>query len=321
MRGGGPMVTLLDPGWGLWPLIWANVPDGVPGNPEVLPWMRSTRTSENGQQVFPQDAHPAEAFFAMPRRLRLVAEQGAVIGVVQRPYGANYVGWEHPLTPHYRQKPGGDLFSRHPRAGAFGYRNWLGVAALRKDVHDMTRRAQVIDLWAGRSLAHAEVIVAGWAMDNMKPLDFIYSRAPLINLSDELADRIEGLVNAAEGLAISLRWAFTPMLAEGEAREVMREAFFVETQGAFEARLTQSSTDNPDDAARGWLRDMENVALALFDAQAQPGLADRNVKEQAKVVLARANLAAAFKGYGKRGRAAYQALGLPVPEQKRSKAA
>jgi CRISPR system Cascade subunit CasA len=30
MRGGGPMVTLVDPGEGLWSLIWANLPCGQP---------------------------------------------------------------------------------------------------------------------------------------------------------------------------------------------------------------------------------------------------------------------------------------------------
>src|SRR5690606_18676612 len=62
LRGGGPMSVLVDPGGGLWPLIWANVPDGTPGRPDDLPWMRPTRTSEAGAEYFPQDGHPAEVF-------------------------------------------------------------------------------------------------------------------------------------------------------------------------------------------------------------------------------------------------------------------
>ncbi|MGR3434004.1 MAG: hypothetical protein ACU0CO_03800 [Shimia sp.] len=62
------MVTLLDPPDGLWAMIWANVPDGAPaGRPEVLPWMQPTRTSEEGQQVFPQEAYASKAFYGMPR--------------------------------------------------------------------------------------------------------------------------------------------------------------------------------------------------------------------------------------------------------------
>jgi len=53
MRGGGPMVTLVDPGGGLWPLVWGNVPEGRPGALRDLPWMRPTRTSEKGEQVLP----------------------------------------------------------------------------------------------------------------------------------------------------------------------------------------------------------------------------------------------------------------------------
>ena len=50
MRGGGPMVTLVKPAAeGLWPLVWANVPQGEPLGPEKLdelPWMRNTETSK-----------------------------------------------------------------------------------------------------------------------------------------------------------------------------------------------------------------------------------------------------------------------------------
>ena len=72
MRGGGPMVTLVDPGRGLWDMIWANVPDGAPQGTDALPWMRPTRVSKTkGSETYPVDGNLAEAFFGMPRRLRL----------------------------------------------------------------------------------------------------------------------------------------------------------------------------------------------------------------------------------------------------------
>jgi CRISPR system Cascade subunit CasA len=322
MRGGGPMVTLVDPGGGLWPLIWANVPDGAPATPEVLPWMHRTRTSERGEQVVPQDAHPAECFFGMPRRLRLVGRDGRVIGVAQRPYGTNYVGWEHPLTPHYRQKPGAELLPVHPRAGHFGYRNWLGIVVRRTAGDDTARRARVLDLWSGRSEERAEVLVAGWAMDNMKPRDFTFSRAPLLDLPDETAERVEGLVEGAAAVAAALRGALAPVLAEGEAREAAREDFFVRTQGAFEARLAQLTAvnANPEAVAQGWLDDLTEAALAIFDAQALPGLAERDIRDQQEIVQARSGLTAALAGYGKLGREAWAALGLTPPEQRRRRA-
>ena len=133
MRGGGPLVTLVDPGRELWDLVWLNVPFGRPSDMKALPWMRPTRTSEPGQtSVFPSDGtrrFDVEAFFGMPRRLRLVGDDAGVTGVIQRPYGTNYAGWRHPLSPYYRIKVTEEWLPRHPRAGRFGYRNWLGVIA------------------------------------------------------------------------------------------------------------------------------------------------------------------------------------------------
>lgn len=320
MRGGGPMVTLVDPGQGLWPLVWANVPYGSPSAPKDLPWMQGARTSENDRKVYPADVTPIVAFFGMPRRLRLVAGEGGISGVVQRPYGANYADWLHPLTPYYRVKAGSELLPRHPRAGAFGYRNWLGVVARRKSGDDLARRAQVLELWQQRSPFQPEVIVAGWSMDNMKPRDFTFSRAPLIELPDDLADRMEGMIEAAETFGVVLRGALAPVLAEGEAREAARESYYLRSQAAFELRLAGLAAD-PEGAARGWLADLRAVAVGMFDDLALPGLAERDTRDQAEIVQARRNLTAAFAGYGKLGGQAFGALGLPVPEQKRRKAA
>lgn len=120
MRGGGPLVTLADPGTGLWDLVWANVPFGSPASPDDLPWMSPARTSEKGQSVGEGQAPPVEAFFGMPRRLRLVGDD-RVTGVVQRPYGTNYGLWHHPLTPYYRQKEGAELLPVHPASGKLPY--------------------------------------------------------------------------------------------------------------------------------------------------------------------------------------------------------
>lgn len=90
LRGGGPMTVLVDPGGGLWPLVWSNVPDGTPARPEDLPWMRRTVTSEGGVAHFPHQGHPATVFFGMPQRLWLVAEEDRVTGMIQRPNGTRY---------------------------------------------------------------------------------------------------------------------------------------------------------------------------------------------------------------------------------------
>ena len=192
MRGGGPLVTLVDPQQGLWPLIWANVPDGVAQAVQVLPWMRATRVSDSGTESHAPPGHeiPAEAFFGMPRRLRLVEDQGGIVGVIQRPYGTNYGLWQHPLTPYYRLKPGTELLPVHPRAGTFGYRHWLGILANARDV-DPRQRAQTLQAWQARS-GSGSMIVAGWAMDNMKPRDFTYSVQPFVALKDAAEQMLAG---------------------------------------------------------------------------------------------------------------------------------
>lgn len=110
MRGGGPLVTLVEPGEGLWSRVWANVPYGQPGDIQDLPWMRPTRVSDSGLETLPPEntLFGPEAFFGMPRRLRLVASSSCVTGVIQKPYGANYALWKHPLSPITAQRQASD---------------------------------------------------------------------------------------------------------------------------------------------------------------------------------------------------------------------
>lgn len=320
MRGGGPMVTLVQPeGGGLWATVWANVPDGQPGMPDDLPWMRPTATSETGRQVFPEQAHPAEAFFGMPRRLRLVGQGDRITGVIQRPYGTNYAGWDHPLSPYYRLKLTAEWLPKHPRAGRFGYSNWLGTVIASERDSGLARRAQMLRAWTERGYHRpARVIVAGWAMDNMKPRDFILSTPPLLDLTPAQAEAVAGMVEAADLYSLALRTALAPVMAEGEAREALREAFFAETQSEFEAALTAG----PGEAAtRDWLAAMRRTALALFEARALPGLADREASDQQAIVQAHRNLSNAFHGFGSYGSKAFAQLGLPIPARKKEAAA
>lgn len=321
LRGGGPLLTLVEPGGGLWSLIWANMPYGRPAVPEDLPWMKPARTSENGQAVYPQDSHQLEAFFGMPRRLRLVADGSKVIGVAQKTFGTRYSGWVHPLTPYYRATEGAELLPCHPRAGAFGYRNWLGITinpgALVR-ARDTARRAEVVELWSQREGRQADLIVAGWAMDKAKPLDFIFSRAPLINVDDSVIERVEGMIKAADNFGSALNDALEPVMAKGEGRRAEREDLYCRTQSVFESclgELLQGTHDWPVIAGR-WRDKIRSQALEMFDMYALPGLADRDLRVQGKIVLARRNLASSFAGFGNFGRRAFIALGLPVPEHR-----
>lgn len=312
LRGGGPMTVLVDPGDGMWSMIWANVPDGKAATSAALPWMRRTVTSGNGVQFFPHQGHPAEVFFGMPRRLWLLAQGDRVTGVIQRPSGTKYVGWRHPLTPYYRLKAGDEPLPVRPRAGVFGYRHWLGIAA--RQAGDLRERPAVVEAWEDRRPRHkADIIVAGWAMENMKARDYRWSRAPLVVLPEDRALFLTGMVEAADMLSAALRGALAPVLAEGEAREAVREEFYIRTQDAFEGWAGRLAEINLEEAARGWVADMRDVALDLFERRALPGLADRTMPEQQEIVAAHRGLTGSLAGHGKLGKKAFDVLMLPLP--------
>ncbi|TKD12523.1 type I-E CRISPR-associated protein Cse1/CasA [Rhodobacter capsulatus] len=322
MRGGGPLVTLLDPREGqgsLWDLIWANVPCGQPGRAEDLPWMRPTRVSDTGQQSLPPEGalFAPEAFFGQPRRLRLVAEGDRVSGVIQRKHGTNYALWKHPLSPYYRMKPGTEWLPKHPRAGRFGYRNWLGIIAEQKK-DDLSELALCLRDWNGRQ-GGGSVIVAGWAMDNMKPRDFILSVQPVLDLVDEGWMRLAALIEAAEAAALALRGALEPVLAAGEAREAERETFFAQTEARFLTHLDMIRAGG--DPAANWLADLRTQAMGQFEKLAFAGIETRETDRMQEIFEQWKFLGLAFAGYGKQGKAIFDALNLPLPEKKKGKAA
>ena len=140
MRGGGPLTALVlpvshddAPPISLWRKIFANVGHYAKPKaselPKALPWIAPTLTSEGKppREVHEADpdAHPLQAYFGTPRRIRLVfssepgicsmtsREEPLVTGYIQRPYGANYGLWQHPLTPYRRLKEsGGAVFGQ-----------------------------------------------------------------------------------------------------------------------------------------------------------------------------------------------------------------
>ena len=327
MRGGGPLVALVDPGQGLWPRIWANVPYGQSSKAESLPWMRATRASDKGLETDPpEDAlFGPEAFFGMPRRLRLVADDTGVTGVIQKPYGTNYARWKHPLSPYYRLKPGTEWLPKHPRAGRFGYRNWLGIVA-EGAKSEMAELSLSLRNWEGRG-GGGSVIVAGWAMDNMKARDFTLSVQPFPDLPVEAQDLLAFLILGAEVAGVVLRGALEPVLAGGEAREAEREAFFTATEARFATHLATIRAGA--DPRADWLTGLRAQALRQFDALAVPGIEwrrtgkdrdKRSTKDRPSkmesIVEARKFLGLAFGGYGKQGKALFEALNLPLPDKK-----
>lgn len=320
MRGGGPLVTLVDPGTGLADLIWANVPYGLPATPGDLPWMRATRTSEGGQVVTPDQAHAVEAFFGMPRRLRLVGEE-AVTGVVQRPYGTNYKVWLHPLSPYYRQKPGTEFLPRHPGNGALPWRNWQGIVLAESTGETILRhRATSVSNHAERiGDTPARLIAGGWAMDNMNPRDFLWSELPLLPLGEAASEQAAALILAASEVAKGLGRALSVLLLKGSVRDNEIERFWTATESDFLAALQAMTCPEFDEAALShvFLDALGKQALAQFEACALPGLAERRTVEAAKIVAAHRTLRGLVRGRSKSGRKLWEGLGLKAPEPER----
>ncbi|PID63955.1 MAG: type I-E CRISPR-associated protein Cse1/CasA [Gammaproteobacteria bacterium] len=338
MRGGGPLITLLEPGQSsvrpLWDMVWLNVPESKPVDSsrltEYFPWLRPTVRSNDKQEVVPpKDARgmvPPETFFGMPRRLRLDFSDDKstrVVSVRQVNYGTNYAQWRHPLTPYYQTKAGGEWLPMHPRPGNHGYRNWEGVLFERQD--GLRHVAQCVTLGKKRIQSNAEprLLVGGWSMDNMKPRDFLWSRLPFFRLDQDAQDRVLDFVEAANAFCLALTGAIGDIAGVDTAKSVfidkIKEEYYSASQQDFENTVKALGCHGYSvEMAEKWRDVLRRIALGLFEREALPGLSTRTPQEIETIVNAHGRLQAAFNGYGnKTGKAAFRVLGLALPRRKK----
>lgn len=327
MRGGGPMTTLVQPldeegsRFALWRLVFANV---LPGSPlaaddttVALPWLRPTRTSQKGQIVTPQDTHPLEAFFGMPRRLRLVFRDDRVVGVVQKPYGTNYEAWEHPLTPYYRPKEEDPQWLPvHPKAGRLSYRNWLGVT-MEPDEKGTRRPARTVRECRNRSqMPDFELMVGGWAMVKATPVDFSLDKYPGFPiLGEERECRVRQLVDAANTASGALRKALKKACQlDGSSLDTVVEAFFAETEEKFEESVRGIIDDAGAEVEEAWHKTLTHQAIRMFDDRALGSLAEHYIKGIKNRVIAKRDL------YGALRKRVRKVMNLPAPAKKEKQA-
>jgi CRISPR system Cascade subunit CasA len=335
MRGGGPLTTLLAPVRKssdnqrgevstLWDRVWANVPDrgDTVGKTElsaVFPWLAPTITSEKGQMVTPEDRHPALAFFACPRRIRLEFD-AIVTGYRTLNYGANYLHWLHPLSPYRDDKTSGKL-PLHPNAGASDYGDWLawwgfnGAPALPL-VLWKARRAE-----ARGALAREGIEAVGYDMDNMKARQWLEARFPWVAVHDQahgaLKTTISELIGGADAAARAIRFAAKIALF-GQAKESgyrlpdtlsmdalkePGERLWSETQSPFEdllGEVVDQLKDGPQPTIghkEAWLKALRGHALRIFDETVDfDGMSAVNPR---RLLYARDQLAFAFADHPK----------------------
>lgn len=365
LRGGGPLTTLVVAEDCLWGRLWPNVESAgtiadrwpasspPPNDPTaIFPWLGPTRTSNlkaDGRRTTPADIHPLQVYWGMPRRMRLVFEESngrrcALTGVEDgiivasyrtRNYGIDYSeGFEHPLTPYYAQKVGGERLPVHPRPGGLSYRHWPGVIAASADGLRQPARA-IRHVRNVRFAMEKELRFAafGYDMDNMKARAWIEGEWPLPLTSDPQArEDLEAFIRQAVAgsetvsrmlvRAVKSAHCNRPADAAGDYGFIA-ERFFRETEADFheafaaaeEAVRTRRGA-NPghetQEARLAWVKRMEAPALRLFDEYApDDGLESRNMERH---VRARFFLHLALGGRGKGGKALFGELGIPAPE-------
>jgi CRISPR system CASCADE complex protein casA len=246
LRGGGPLTTLVVPVDGnpempstLWQKLWLNVLPKEALNDsysdikkigDVLPWMVATRTSDgsDGVETTPESVHPLQAYWSMPRRIRIdtssidghgncsiCAAKGVrtIRHYLTRHGGTNYTGnWLHPLTP-YSLDPEGQkppISSKGRQAGK-GYRDWLGLVLGNAD-HQPDAARVVRYFTENRSRKErrkgCRLWCFGYEMSNMDALCWHDSTLPIhevdISRRATFIGRVKNVLDSADAMSNEL---------------------------------------------------------------------------------------------------------------------
>lgn len=257
MRGGGPLTLLIAPRRShaaktavttLWDVVWSNVSARDDDNPtlpaaaddprwpRIFPWLAATRTSTNGEPTLPlEHADALQAFFGMPRRLRLEfsngpglscsfggpTDDGIVASYRTQNYGTMYAGWQHPLSPYYIDKKNG-LLPFHPQPGLVSFEDWYAWWGLKES----TVAATNVKLWPERlgalsrstdidlkEIRQKSLQAVGFDMDNMKARGWIDERIPYFEpksdrakWAEEFRASVSALVAGAKSAADALKY-------------------------------------------------------------------------------------------------------------------
>lgn len=324
LRGGGPLTTLVMPAQAhtLWQKLWANVltQDEIEVGRAVdvnalLPWMGPTRLSgKGGCQTLPDDVHPLQMYWGMPRRIRLEFEpsqsgscslcgassERMVSHYRAKNHGNNYEGaWKHPLTP-YRIDPKRlqPPLSLKGQPGGLGYRHWLGLVWQEEVNGDQA--AQVVRLFNEERAHHlsgdsvARLWCFGYDMDKMKARCWYQSTMPLLQLTADrrpiflecAAQLLEAAKEAVKILRGQLKaaWFSRPKDVKGDM-SMVDQSFWQQTEADFYTHLTHlahlpaATRHLPAEIAENWLSTVHKSAISLFNSWALEGNAeDMNMK-------------------------------------------
>ncbi|MBY4678208.1 type I-E CRISPR-associated protein Cse1/CasA [Marinobacterium arenosum] len=335
LRGGGPLTTLIRPAGPatLWQKLWLNVLtcEELPAAPEplsakVLPWMGPTRLSDQeGLLTTPDDGHPLQMYWGMPRRIRLHPsdrhgccalcggdDQPLITEYRTRNYGINYSDhWLHPLTPYrFDPKQKNPPRSLKGQPGGLCYRHWVGLALGRAGNGDTP--AKVVAAFNGEReelLAEAStgrltprLWCFGYDMDNMKARCWYDHDFPLFSCDadrqEKLLAQAEELLDLAQLAVRELRgrvrdaWFKRALDAKGDTSHIEAD-FWQQTEARFFALVQQLGKLPPSEVRPAtlmlpWSRMLVATALDSFDRWTlESNPEDLNLK---RIMAARAEL-------------------------------
>jgi CRISPR system Cascade subunit CasA len=359
LRGGGPLTTLaFSPKTpSLWHFLWLNVTsvfdplqDEAPEDrlPDVFPWLAPTRVSDkSGGATTLAQIHPAQCFWAMPRRIALDFEPNVdnlpcdLTGEIEpvivktyrtRPYGVNYLNVPHPLTPAYKVKD--EWLFVHPQPGGVAYRHWLGLV-LNGATAKSAACIAAAEARLGATKERALLRLYGYDMDNMKARGFVEAEMPLLfppeGAQESFAILVARLIEGAKTVASLTLGQVKAAGGAATNLDLIREKFFAESQSAFFAAveraldvLAAEPENNAEPLRKAWLDEtLAPLARTIFEQEA-PLLAlaeTGDLRALEKAVNAKRLLEISLKGHGKGGADLFKALGLGAATPKAKKGA
>jgi CRISPR system Cascade subunit CasA len=308
LRGGGPVNTIIMVD-SLWQTLWSNVLTenefavlaavGKSQAADKFPWCAQTRTSENDRSTTPQDVHPAQIYWSMPRRMRLklsdehgecdlCKESGRVVKEYHtKPYGIKYDGFVYPLTPTYQNKDG-MVLSVHQHE-SLGYKHWLGYV---QNTDKGAERARVIAAAFSKRLNNFRLWAFGYDMNKMMASCWYEGVMPVVFIENEEQWRcynkeIEKLIQSADVVSDYVSKAVVKALNKSIFNAV-RQRFWQETESEFYRQISflrdEILQDKDESHIRQtWHKYLVEETLSIFDDMSQAEMIeDVNAERVAK---------------------------------------
>ncbi len=330
LRGGGPLTTLVYPDDqsdlpnDLWRKVWLNVRFGALASTDtaaacdqqlvtIYPWMAQTRTSEakTGVQTTPLDAHPFQAYWGMPRRIRInwTSDQPGHCDLCgsdcdcliseyrTKNYGVDYAGaWQHPLTP-YRETEKDGLLPTLVQPGGFSYQHWnrlvLGQIVSKTTYFPaevITSYQTALSRWnlegGAAEFTQLRIHVFGYDMDNMKARCWYEATLPLYTVPEairsDFSARVSQMIDAATLTADQVKtcirqaWFKRPGDIGGDT-SFLQQAFYAQSTQTFYRSLESLQshlTEKGEDVNTTlgrWNQYLKKQAVAQFDHWAVQG--------------------------------------------------